>query len=109
MKTIYDTILEGNIKRTPEFTKTYTLIKALKDWYNYGVEHAKEDGGPSSPYVKSFNNGVEEFVKNTIMDGLEYMGDDTTNEIILAFSLDVKDDDGYDKITEELIKYIMKK
>ena len=43
------------------------------------------------------------------MDGLEYMGDDTTNEIILAFSLDVKDDDGYDKITEELIKYIMKK
>ena len=31
MKTIYDIILEGNIKRTPEFTKTYTLIKALKD------------------------------------------------------------------------------
>ena len=43
------------------------------------------------------------------MDGLEYMGDDITNEIINAFLLDVKDDDNYDKIEEELIKYIMKK
>ena len=43
------------------------------------------------------------------MDGLEYMGDDTTTEIILAFSLNVNNDDNYDKIADELAKYILKK
>jgi len=109
MKNIKDAILESNLKRTPEFTKTYILIKALKDWCNYEVEQAKENDGANSPYVKSFTNGVEKFVKNTIMDGLEYMGDDTTTEIILAFSLNVNNDDNYDKIADELAKYILKK
>ena len=109
MKNIQDVILESNLKRTPEFTKTYTIIKALKDWYNYSVENARKNDGTNSPYVKTFTDGVEKFVKNTIMSGLEYMGDDTTNEIIIAFSLDVNADDNYDKIAEELTKYVLKK
>ena len=109
MKDITTKIFEGKFKTSKEYDKVYTLIKSLKDWYNYGVEHAKKDGGMNSPYVKSFTNGVENFVKNTIVDSLEYMGDDVTNDVISILSLDVNADDGFDKIGDELVKYILGK
>lgn len=59
-----------------------------------------------SPYVKSFTNGVNDFVKNTIVDSLEYMDDDVTNNLISMLSLDVNDDNDFDKIGNELVKYI---
>jgi len=109
MKDITTKIFEGNFKTSKEYDKVYALIKALKDWYNYGVEHAKKDGGMKSPYVKSFTNGVNDFVKNTIVDSLEYMGDDVTNSLISMLSLNVNADDGFDKIGDELAKYILGK
>lgn len=109
MKDIATKILEGNFKTSKEYDKVYALIKALKDWYNYGVEHAKKDGGMNSPYVKSFTNGVNDFVKNTIVDSLEYMGDDVTNSLISMLSLDVNTDDDFGKIGDALVKYILGK
>jgi len=106
MKNITTKIYEGKFKTSPEYDKIYALIKSLKDWYNYGVEHVKKDGGMNSPYVKSFTNGVNDFVKNTIVDSLEYMGDDITNNLISMLSLDVNTNDDFDKIGNALVKYI---
>lgn len=106
MKDITTKIFEGKFKTSEEYDKIDALIKALKNWYNYGVEHAKKDGGMNSPYVKSFTKGVNDFVKNTIVDSLEYMGDDVTNNLISILSLDVNIDDDFDKIGDALVKYI---
>ena len=107
MKDITTKICEG--KANPEFDKIYALIKSLKDWYNYGVKHARKNNGMNSPYIKSFTNGVEKFIKTSIIDSLEYMGDDVTNNVISMLSLDVNADDDYDKIGDALIKYITQK
>lgn len=109
MKDIATKILEGKFKTSPEYDKTYALIKSLKDWYNYGIEHARKNDGMHSPYVKSFTNGVETFVKTTIIDSLEYMGDDVTNSLISTLSLDVNVDDDFDKVGDALVKYIINK
>ena len=109
MKNIQDAILESTFKTSTEYDKISALIKSLKDWYNYGVEHARKNDGMHSPYIKSFTNGVEKFVKTTIIDSLEYMGNDVTNEIIGVLSLDVNTDDDFDKIGDALVKYIIKK
>ena len=109
MKDIVNKILEGKFKTSPEYDKIYELIKSLKDWYNYGVEHARKNDGIHSPYIKSFTDGVEKFVKNTIVDSLEYMGDDVINNLISILSLDVNTDDSFDKIGDALFKYIIKK
>lgn len=106
MKDITTKIFEGNFNTSKEYDKVYALIKALKDWYNYGLEYTKKDSGRNSPYVKSFTNGVNNFIKNTIVDNLEYMGDEVTNNLISMLSLDVNTDDGFDKIGNELVKYI---
>ena len=109
MKDIVNKILEGKFKTSPEYDKTYALLKSLKDWYNYGVEHARKNDGMHSPYIKSFTDGVNDFIKNTIVDSLEYMGDNVTNEIIDVFSLDVNADDDFDKVGDALVKYILGK
>ena len=109
MKDITTKICEGKFKTSTEYDKTYALLKSLKDWYNYGVDHARKNDGMHSPYIKSFTNGIEKFVKTSIIDSLEYMGDDVTNEVISILSLDVKPDDGFDKIGNELVKYIQGK
>lgn len=109
MKDIITKICEGKFKTNDEFDKVDALIKALKDWYNYGVEHARKNDGMNSPYIKSFTNGVENFIKTSITDSLEYMGDDVTNSLISMFSLGVKPDDDFDKIGDALVKYIIKK
>lgn len=108
MKDITTKICEGKFKTSPEYDKIYALIKSLKDWYNYGVEHARKNDGMQSPYIKSFTNGVEKFVKTSIIDSLEYMGDDVTNSLISMLSLDVNADDDFDKIGDALVKYIIK-
>ena len=109
MKDISTKILEGKFKTSKEFDTVFSLIKTLKDWYNCGVERAKKEGGMNSPYVKSFINGIDNFVKNTIADNLEYMSDDVTNNVISMLSLDVNADDDYDKIGDALVKYIKQK
>ena len=110
MKDISTKILEGKFKTSKEFDTVFSLIKTLKDWYNCGVEYAKKDGGMDSTYViKSFTNGTEKFIKTSIVDSLEYMGDDVTNNVISMLSLDVNADDDYDKIGDALVKYIIKK
>lgn len=109
MKDIVNKILEEKFKTSTEYDKTYALIKSLKDWYNYGVEHARKNDGIHSPYVKSFTNGVDKFVKNTIIDSLEYMGDDVINNLISMLSLNVNADDDFGKIGDELVKYILGK
>ena len=107
MKDITTKICEG--KANPEFDKIYTLIKSIKDWYNYGVKQARKNNGMNSPYIKSFTSGVEKFIKTSIIDSLEYMGDDVINNVISMLSLDVNADDDYDKIGDALIKYITQK
>ena len=109
MKDITTKICEGKFKTSDEYDKIYALIKSLKDWYNYGVEHARKNGEMNSPYIKSFTNGLEKFIKTSIIDSLEYMGDDVTNSLISMLSLDVKTDDDFDKIGNALVKYIIKK
>lgn len=109
MKDISTKILEGKFKTSKEFDTVFSLIKTLKDWYNCGVERAKKEGGMNSPYVKSFTNGVEKFIKTSIIDSLEYMDDDVTNNVISMLSLDVNANDDYDKIGDALIKYITQK
>ena len=109
MKDITTKICEGKFKTNDEYDKIYALIKSLKDWYNYGVKHARKNNGMNSPYIKSFTNDVEKFIKTSIIDSLEYMGDDVTNNVISMLSLDVNADGDYDKIGDALIKYIIKK
>ena len=109
MKDISTKILEGKFKTSKEFDTVFSLIEALKDWYNCGIERTKKDAEMNSPYVKSFTNGVEKFVKTSILDSLEYTGDDVTNNVISMLSLDVNIDDDYDKIGDALIKYITQK
>ena len=109
MKDITTKIYDGKFKTSAEFDKIYALIKSLKDWYNYGVEHARKNDGMHSPYIKSFTDGVEKFIKTSIIDSLEYMGDDVTNNLISILSLNVNADDGFDKICNELVKYILRK
>ena len=109
MKDISTKILEGKFKTSKEFDTVFSLIKTLKDWYNYGVEHARKNDEMNSPYIKSFTNGLEKFIKTSIIDSLEYMGDDVTNSLISMLSLDVKTDDDFDKIDDALVKYIIKK
>jgi hypothetical protein len=108
MKDITTKICEGKFKTSIEYDKTYELLKSLKDWYHYGVEHVRKNDGIHSPYIKSFTNSIETFVKTAIIDSLEYMGDDVTNEVIGVLSLDVNTDDSFDKIGDELVKYIVK-
>ena len=107
MKDITTKICES--KANPEFDKIYALIKSLKDWYNYGVKHARKNNGMNSPYIKSFTNGVEKFIKTSIIDSLEYMDEDVTINLARTFSLNINDGDGFDKIGDELVEYIIKK
>ena len=79
MKDITTKICKG--KANPEFDIIYTLIKSLKDWYNYGVKHTRKNNGMNSPYIKSFTNGVEKFIKASIIDSLEYMDEDITDSL----------------------------
>ena len=109
MKDITTKICEGKFKTSDEYDKIYALIKSLKDWYDYGVEYARKNNEMNSPYIKSFTNGLEKFIKTSIIDSLEYMGDDVTNSLISMLSLDVNADDDYDKIGDALIKYITQK
>ena len=107
MKDITAKICEG--KANPEFDKIYTLIKSIKDWYNYGVKQARKNNGMNSPYIKSFTSGVEKFIKTSIIDSLEYMDEDVTINLAKTLSLNINDGDGFDKIGDELVKYIIKK
>ena len=56
-----------------------------------------------------WTNGLEKFIKTSIIDSLEHMCDDVTNSLISMLSLDVKTDDDFDKIGDALVKYIIKK
>ncbi len=109
MKDITTKILEGKFKTSKEYDNIYALLKDLKEWYNYGVEHAKKFDGKHSPYIKSFTGGVENFVKTAIVDSLEYMGDDVTNNLNSTLSLNLTDDDDFDKVGDKLVKYVLGK
>ena len=71
MKDLQNFINENKVQTTPEFEKTFALIKSLKDWYDLGVKNAKNNDGMNSPYIKEFQEEIETFVK-TICSGLEY-------------------------------------
>ena len=106
MKDLQNFINENKVQTTPEFEKTFALIKSLKDWYDLGVKNAKNNDGMNSPYIKEFQEEIETFVK-TICSGLEYMDDNITDEIINACGININTDDDYDKIEKELVKYIL--
>ena len=53
MKDITTKICEDKFKINEEYDKIYALIKSLKDWYNYGVEHTRKNDEMNSHYIKS--------------------------------------------------------
>lgn len=109
MKDIATRILEGKFKTSKEYDNIYALLKALKEWYTYEVEHAKKFDGKHSPYIKSFTDGVENFIKTTIVDSLEYIGDDVTNNLNSTLSLNLNVYDDFDKVGDALVKYVLGK
>ena len=112
MQNIKEYLINEAVGEMPQTSEIYdnvnALLYAIKKWHNAGVKSA----GKNSPFVKSFEKGIETFIKDCVIN-MDYLQDDIdelldTYSSIQGFKKITKDDD-WGKIQDVFVNFVLKK